>query len=58
MGTKFELLAQRINRLRPKAAQHNKFVENELGDWAYVNQIAEEQVLMPKKKRWQKFVKE
>ena len=45
-----EFLAQRMCGLRPKAAHHNKFVENGLRDWTYVNQIAEEQVLIPKRK--------
>ena len=43
-------LAQRMYGLQPKTAKNNKFVENELGNWAYVNQITEKQILMLKKK--------
>ena len=49
--TCFILLTQRIYGLKPKTAKNNKFVENELGNWAYVNQITEKQILMLKKKK-------
>ena len=37
--TWFKLLARRVYGLKPKKTQNNKFVENELENWALVNQI-------------------
>ena len=39
--TWFGLLTQQVYGLRHKIVQNNKFVENGLENWAFVNQITE-----------------
>jgi len=50
-GPDFDLWSNGCVDLSAKQPKTIKFVENGLGDWAHVNQVAEEQVLLPKRKR-------
>ena len=49
--TWFGLLTQRVYGLRHKIVQNNKFVENGLENWAFVNQITEKLILMLTKRK-------